>query len=124
MANQPNYQVFTYVDDSARSWNKRGILDTAQNALDGSAALTAGAPTWPRQSRRYRTREAVFYDPTTFRTRRVVIYTAAAFAALTGTSTLAVSVQGNTAAVTYSLAQKIGEKQPIGKATRQLTDHP
>lgn len=124
MANQQNYQVFTYIDDDARNWNKRGELDAATNALDGSTALTAGAPTWPAQSRRYHTRFAIFYDPTTFRTKRVVVYTPTAFAAITGTTTLAVNVPGNTAPVTYSLSAKIGEKQPVGKGTRQLADHP
>jgi len=123
LANQVNYQVFTYVDDNAVTWNKRGELDTAVNAIDGSAALTAGAPVWPRRTRRYHTREAVFQDPTTFRTKRIVVYTAAAFAAITGATTLAVSVPGNTGTVTYNLAEKIAEKQPVGKATRQLADH-
>jgi hypothetical protein len=122
MANQRNYQVFTYVDDNGTTWNKRGMQDAAINALDGSSALTAGAPVWLNTKRR-RAREAVFQDPTTFRTVRCTIYTAAAFAALTSASTLAVNVPGNTAAVTYNLAQKIGEKQPVAKSTRQLADH-
>lgn len=122
-ANQRNFQVFTYVDDNAVTWNKRGTLDTAINAIDGSAALTGGAPVWIDTPRK-KTRMAVFQDPTTFRTVRIVVYTSAAFAALTGASTLAVNVPGETAAVTYNLAEKIAEKQPVGKATRQLTDHP
>ncbi len=123
-ANQVNFQVFTYTDDNGAVWNKRGELDTAVNAIDGSTALTAGARVWPRRTRRYHTREVIFQDPTTFRTKRIVVYTAAAFAALTGASTLAVNVPGNTAAVTYNLSDKIPERQPVGKATRQLTDHP
>lgn len=123
-ANQVNYQVFTYVDDNAATWNKRGELDAAVNAIDGSSALTAGARVWPKRTRRYHTREAVFQDPTTFRTKKIIVYTSAAFAALTGSSTLAVNVPGNTAAVTYNLVEKIGEKQPIGRGTRQLADHP
>lgn len=122
-ANQVNYQVFTYVDDNGTTWNKRGELDTAVNAIDGSTALTAGAPVWPRATRRMHTRYAVFFDPTTFRQKRIIVYTSAAFAAITGATTLAVNVPGNTAAVTYSLAEKIAEKQPVGKATRQLADH-
>lgn len=122
-ANQLNYQVFTYVDDNGEQWNKRGELDTAVNAIDGSTALTAGKPVWPRQTRRMHTRYAVFFDPTTFRTKRIVVYTAAAFAAITGATTLAVNVPGETAAVSYSLSEKIAEKQPVGKATRQLADH-
>lgn len=122
-ANQRNFQVFTYTDDNGTVWNKRGELDTAVNAIDGSSALTAGAPVWPRASTRMHTRYAVFFDPTTFRTKRIIVYTAAAFAAITGATTLAVNVPGNAGAVTYSLSQKIGEKQPVAKSSRNLADH-
>lgn len=122
-ANQRNFQVFKYVDDNGTTWNKRGTLDAAQNALDGSTALQAGAPVWPHSTSRYHARYAIFYDPTTFRTVRVIVYTAAAFAAITGATTLAVNVPGETATVTYSLSAKVAEKQPVGKATRQLADH-
>lgn len=122
-ANQRNYQVFTYVDNNGTSWNKRGVLDTAINAIDGSAALTPGAPVWTDSGRRKHTRKAVFYDPTTYRTVRFTVYTAAAFAAITGATTLNINVPGETAAVTYSLAEKIDEKQTVGRGTRQLADH-
>lgn len=122
-ANQPNFNYFTYTDDNAAVWNKRGEVDTARNALDGSSALTAGARVWI-DSKRMKARHAIFQDPTTFRTVRVLIYTPTAFAALTGASTIAVSVEGETAAVTYNLAQKVSEKQPVAKTSRQLADHP
>lgn len=122
-SNERNYQVFSYTDDNAAVWNKRGALDAAINALDGSTVLTAGKALWPAASRRYHTRMAVFQDPTTFRTVRVVIYTPAAFAALTGASTLNVNVPGNVAAVVYNLIEKISEKQPVAHSTRQLADH-
>lgn len=121
-ANQRNYQMFTYVDNNGTTWNKRGTLDAAINAIDGSSALTAGAPVW-EDGGRFRCRKAVFFDPTTFRTVRFPVYTAAAFAAITGATTLAVNVPGETAAVTYSLSEKIDEKQPVGKASHQLPDH-
>lgn len=123
VANQRNFQMFTYVDDNGATWNKRGVLDAAINAIDGSAALTAGARVWPHQTTRYHTRQAVFVDPTTFRTVKFTVYTAAAFAALTGASTVNVNVPGEVAAVAYTLAEKIPEKQPVAKATRQLVDH-
>lgn len=121
MANQRNYQMFTYVDDNGDTWNKRGIVDAAINAIDGSAALTAGEPVWIDTARK-QTRKAVFFDPQTFRTTKFTVYTAAAFAAITGATTVAVSLPGNAAADTYSLAAKIAEKQPVAKATRQLPD--
>jgi hypothetical protein len=121
-ANQRNFQTFTYVDDNATNWNKRGTQDSATNAIDGSSALTAGAPVWI-DSPVKRSRKAVFQDPQTFRTVRIVVYTAAAFAALSSASTLAVNVPGETAAVTYSLAEKIPEFQRVGRTSRQLADH-
>jgi hypothetical protein len=121
-ANQRNYQMFSYVDDNGTTWNKRGTVDAAINAIDGSSALTAGAPVW-LNTKRKRTREAVFVDPTTFRTARFTVYTAAAFAAITSATTLSLNVPGETAAVTYNLSQKIGEKQPVARDTRQLPDH-
>jgi hypothetical protein len=121
-ANQRNYQVFTYVDDNGTTWNKRGTLDAAINAIDGSAALTGGAPVWINTKRK-RTREVIFIDNTTFRTVRFTVYTAAAFAAITSSTTLNINVPGETAAVVYNLSEKIGEKQPVAKATRQLADH-
>lgn len=121
-ANQRNFQVLTYVDSNGTTWNKRGVLDSAINAIDGSAALTAGAPVWI-DTKRKQTRKVVFVDPTTFRTVKFTVYTTAAFNAITSATTLNVNVPGETAAVTYSLSEKIGEKQPVAKGTRQLPDH-
>jgi hypothetical protein len=121
-ANQRNFEMFSYVDDNGTTWNKRGTVDAAINAIDGSSALTAGAPVW-LNTKRKRTREAVFVDQTTFRTVRFTVYTAAAFAAITSATTLSLNVPGETAGVTYNLSQKIGEKQPVARATRQLSDH-
>lgn len=122
-ANQKNFQMFDYVDDNGTTWAKRGVQDAAINAIDGSSALTGGATIVWINTKRKRTREAVFVDSTTFRTVRFTVYTAAAFAAITSATTLALNVPGETTTVTYSLSQKIGEKQPTPKATRQLADH-
>lgn len=121
MANQKNFEVFTYEDDNGDLWNKRGELDAAVNGIDGSAALTPGEPVWLDTPRR-RTRKAVFYDPQTFRTKTITVYTPAAFAAITGATTLAVHLPGNVAPDVYSLSAKIAEKQPVAKTTRKLPD--
>jgi hypothetical protein len=121
-ADQKNLAYYTYVDDNATTWNKRGFTDTARAGLDGSTAFTAGAPVWINTKRKH-VRTAIFVDPTTFRTVEVIVYTAAAFAAITGATTLAVHVPGETATVTYSLSEKKAEKQPVAKASRQLADH-
>jgi len=121
-ANQRNSNLFSYVDDSTAVWNKRGPIDTNINAIDGSTALTAGQPLWT-DSKSRQCRKAVFFDPTTFRTIRFPVYTAAAFAAITSATTLNVNVPGETAAVAYSLAEKIPEKQRQSKTSRNLPDH-
>lgn len=122
-ADQRNYQVFTYVDDNGTTWNKRGLLDTAVNAIDGSTAATADTPLWT-DAPSHSSRKAVFIDPTTQRTIRFTVYTSAAFAAITTSTTLARHVEGETATVTYSLAEKIPEKQRVGKTiTNQRPEH-
>jgi len=123
-ADQRNFQTFTYVDDDAVTWNKRGAQDAAINAVDGSTALTTGAALWPRETRRFHTRKAVFQDPTTFRTVRIIVYTAAALAAIVATPpTLALHVAGETGTVNYTLIETIAEVKKRGKTARQLPDH-
>jgi hypothetical protein len=123
VAAQKNFQLFTYVDDSAQSWNKRGEADAIRNAVDGSAAFGAH-PNWGRESRRHSVRKAVYQDGTTFRTKTIIVYTPTAFAALTpGTSTLSFMVEGEATAVVYTLAHKVAERQPAAASARQLADH-
>jgi hypothetical protein len=121
-ADQKNFNLFTYVDDSSASWNKRGEDNSVLNAVNGSTAF-GGNPTW-QDSKRRRARAIIYRDSTTFRTKRVIFYTAAAFAAITeGTSTLALHVEGETATVTYTAFQKLAEKKPSSGGARQLADH-
>ena len=122
-ADQPNRKWWTYVDDHGTTWNKLGQIDAGCQALDGSAAATAGAQDFPRASRRYRARAARFVDPDTFRTKQCIMYTAAAAAALDGTSTVAVHVPGETATVSYAFDGLIPEKTPIKSTSRNLPDH-
>jgi hypothetical protein len=120
-ADQKNFQHFLYVDDNGVSWTKRGELDAARNAVDGSAAAT-GAPTW-NDSASMKTRKVIYLDPTTGRTKTIIVYTAAAFAAITLASTLAFHVEGNTATVTYTADKKVGEKQPRRGVITGHADH-
>jgi hypothetical protein len=123
VAQQKNMQLFTYLDDNAQSWNKRGEMDAIRNAVDGSTALGAH-PNWGRETRRHSVRKIIYQDGTTFRTKTVVFYTPTAFAAITlGTSTLSFMVEGNTAAVVYTAVKKIAERSPGAAAARQLADH-
>lgn len=122
-ADQKNLTLFTYVDDGGTSWNKRGELDAVRNAVDGSTAAGAN-PNWGRETRRHSVRKIIYQDPTTFRTKTVIMYTAAADAAITlGTSTLAFHVEGETATVTYTAVKRIPERLPSAAASRNLIDH-
>jgi hypothetical protein len=124
-AGQRNYQYFTYIDEDGTSWNKRGNNDAWCAGIDGHAAFTAttGTPIWDKNTRKFHTRSVKFQDPTTFRTVSCTIYTAAAYAAITPATTIAVEVPGEATAVTYELSEKIGEKKPVAKTSRQLIDH-
>ncbi len=122
-ADQKNFGLFTYVDDNSQSWNKRGELETVRNAVDGSTAF-GSHPAWGAESPRHRVRKGVYQDGTTFRTKTIIIYTAAAAAALTpGSSTLSFHVEGEATAVVYTYEGLIPEKQPKAKAAQNLADH-
>lgn len=121
-ADQKNFQLFTYVDDSGVSWNKRGELDAARNAVDGNAAF-GNHPNWGAETRRHSVRKIIYQDPTTFRTKRVIFYTAAAFAAVALGDIIAFHVEGEVATVDYSAIKKVAERQPAAAGTRQLADH-
>lgn len=123
-ADQKNMQLYTYVDDNSVSWNKRGEAEPVRQAVDGSTAF-GSHPNWGRETRRHSVRKIIYQDPTTFRTKSVIFYTAAAWAAVAlGTDTLAFSVEGLAAAVTYTAIKKVPERQPSAAAARQLADHP
>lgn len=118
----PNRKFWTYVDNHGTHWNKMGKIDAGCNALDGSAAAVAGVQNFPAQTRRYQARKALFQDPATFRTAYCIMYTAAAAAALTGSSTLAVNVPGSATPVTYTFQGLIPEKTPTKSISRNLAD--
>ncbi len=123
VAEQKNFGLFTYLDDNGQSWNKRGELDAIRNAVDGSTAFGAH-PAWGAESRRHRVRKGIYQDPTTLRTKTIIVYTPTAAAALVpGTSTLSFKVEGNTAAVVYTYEGLIPEHQPKQKASVNLVDH-
>ena len=121
-ADQPNFNLFTYVDDAGVSWNKRGEADTNRAAVDGSATF-GNHPNWGRETPRHSVRKIIYQDPTTFRTKRVIFYTNAAYAAVVLGDIIAFHVEGNVAAVNYNAIKKVAEKQPGQAAARQLADH-
>lgn len=122
-ADQKNFGLYTYVDNSGVSWNKRGEAEAVRQAVDGNAAFGAH-PNWGRETRRHSVRKIVYQDPTTFRTKTVIFYTAAAWSAVVlGTDVIAFPVEGEATAVNYTAVHRIPERQPSAAAPRQLADH-
>ena len=119
--NQKNFENFLYVDDNAVSWTKRGESGGGATAVDGHATGT-GAPTW-YDGPRMKVRRVLYRDPVTFRTFKPIIYTAAAYAAITLGSTVNVALQGLAASVAFTAIKKLPEKQPArGPAAGHLAD--
>lgn len=121
-AAQKNFQLYTYVDDNGVSWNKRGEEDDLRSAVDGSSAFGAH-PNWGRETPRHSVRKIVYADSTTFRTKTVIFYTAAAYAAVALGDIIAFPVEAEVASVNYAARKKIPERQPGAFAARQLADH-
>lgn len=119
---QKNFSLYKYVDDNAVDWNLRGEKEGVRQAVDGNAAAGGFPPFIP--SSRHQPRYIIYRDPTTFRTKRVIFYTAAAYAAITtGSSTLTFMIEGNATGVVYTAVKKIGEKNPAAAAGGNLVEH-
>ena len=121
-ASQKNFTIFTYTDDNAVDWNMRGELDAVRNAVDGSTAAGGNPPFIP--SRRHTPRKIIYQDASTFRTKTLIFYTAAAYAAITlGTDSLSFPVEGEATAVLYVAKKKVGERNPSATPGGNLADH-
>lgn len=120
-AEQKNFQNYLYIDDDAVHWTKRGEQDAIRGAVDGHAAQD-GSPVWQDTARR-KARHVVVQDATTFRTKRCLVYTPTAYAAIAKGDVLSFHVEGETAAVDYTVIAKVAEKQPNVKTASQLADH-
>lgn len=120
--NQKNFKLFDYLDDNGVHWCVRGEDGGAGTAVDGHAAFDATKPIFGRTSIRRHPRYAVYQDAVTFRTVKFIVYTPTAFAAIVPGNIVAVQVPGLATTVNYTLSQKIAEKLPVPKASRELAD--
>jgi hypothetical protein len=118
--NQKNFNLFTYVDDNALTWNVRGEDGGAGSAVDGHAPFTPGAPRWERQSARQHIRHVIAQDPTSFRTIQFPVYTPTAYAAITIGQVIGVDVAGLATPVDYDVTRKVAEAQAGQQSARQL----
>ena len=120
--NEKNFKLFDYVDDNGFHWCVRGESGGAGSGVDGHAAFVATNPVFGRVTRGRHPRYIVAQEPTTFRTIRFIVYTAAAYAAIAGGATVAVAEPGATGTTNYLVSAKIADKMPIAKASRNLAD--
>lgn len=122
-AEQRNLQWAHYVDDNGAARAIMGELDWVTSASSGCTNIAGGEVVFGPQTKTHHVRHVIYRDPTTFRTVRYPVCTAAAFAALP--TTALVWVPGLATQVSYNLAAKIPEKQRIPQAaSRNLIDHP
>lgn len=118
--NQKNFGYFVYLDDNGVSWNVRGEKGGPAGAIDGNTTNYT-YPVWGKESKTKRTRFCIWQDAL-FRTKRTIIYTPTAFAAIGAGDTLDFPVEGLATAVTYTLKQKVAERQSVPSAPRNLAD--
>lgn len=117
--NQKNFTYFTYVDDDGVSWNKRGESGGAGDAVDGHAAAVASQPVWEERPGNT-VRKIIYMDSTTGRTVHIIMYTAAAYAAVARGDIVAVQVAGLATTVNFAAVQKVPEKK---KGTPNFSRH-
>jgi len=112
--NEKNFRSSIYVDDNAFHWCLRGE-DGGRAAVDGHAAFIATNPVFGKITRRRHPRYIVAMNATTFRTIRFIVYTAAAYAAIAGGSSIAVQLPGLATTTPFLVSSKVGEKMPIAR---------
>jgi hypothetical protein len=119
---QRNFNYFSYVSDDGVTYNLRCDQDWGDNAASGLTAR-GNHPAYGRATRRRHPRYFLYRDPTTFRTFRGPVGTAAAYTAAAIGDTLALAVPGETGTVNYQLVKKIPEAIPSTIVGRQNPDH-
>lgn len=120
--NQKNFAYQLYIDDNGAEWNVHGETGGAAAAVDGHGARDITKPVFGRQSRRRHVRKIIYQDPVTFRTIDPIFYTAAAYAAVAPGDIVAVQVTGLATTVNYEAIEKVPERMPLGRASRNLAD--
>jgi hypothetical protein len=121
-ADQRNFGYFTYESGDGNSYNLRCGSEWAAISAHGLAARSSANPRMI-PSKQQRPRAAVYVDLTTGRTKQGPIGTAAAWTALAIGDTQDFHVEGETAAVTYTLARKTEEKIPGSVIQSFRPDH-
>lgn len=120
--NLKNRQWQDYLDDSGNHWNILAESGGAGASVDGHGAFDSGNPVFGKITSRRHPRYVVATNSATFRTVKFIVYTPTAYAAIGGGDAITVPVPGSATADTYNVTQKIGEKMPFAKTSRNLAD--
>jgi predicted dehydrogenase len=120
-SNQKNFAYFEYEDDNGNFWNVRGESGGALTAVDGHTTDYANPP-FGKQSKRRHVRYVELTHPETFRKARGIVYTPAAYAAISAGDSINVTLAGLATAEAFLVSAKIPERIPVPSTPRQLTE--
>lgn len=121
-ADQRNWEYFTYASADGTSYNIRADAAWGAVAAHGLAARANGQPVYIASGRR-KPRSVTYTDLTTGRSKTGPVGTDTAFNAINIGDTNDFHVEGETAAVTYTVTRKTGEKVPGSVIATSLPDH-
>lgn len=121
-ADQRNWGYFTYASADGTSYNIRADAAWGAVAAHGLAARANGQPVYIASGRR-KPRSVTYTDLTTGRSKTGPVGTDTAFNAINIGDTNDFHVEGETAAVTYTVTRKTGEKVPGSVIATSLPDH-
>lgn len=119
---QRNWGYFTYESGDGVSYNIRADAEWAAVSGHGLAARVSGQPRYIATGVR-KPRRVTYTDLSTGRSRTGPVGTSAAFDALNVGDTQTFAIMSETAAVTYTLTSKTGEKVPGSVIATSLPDH-
>lgn len=121
-AAQRNWQYFTYESGDGTTYNIRADADWGAVAAHGLAARANGQPTFIATGRK-KPRSVTYTDLTTGRSRTGPVGTSAAWDAIAIGDTHDFPITSETAAVTYTVTRKTGEKVAGSVVATSLPDH-
>lgn len=121
-ADQRNWQYFTYESADGTTYNIRADAVWGAVAAHGLAARANGQPTYIASGRR-KARSVTYTDLTTGRSKTGPVGTDTAFNAINIGDTHDFHVEAETAAVTYTVTRKTGERVPGSVIATSLPDH-
>lgn len=109
-----DFQWYRYTDNGGGHWSMRVDAQWGAAAASGFATFNSADPVWPK-TRKYRARAIILQDTATGRKTELKIGSATATAYAKG-QTVTRFVRGLETAITFTVVQLVGERQPGGNA--------